>query len=152
MDPEDLARKAMLAGDNPFPVVAAPEVVATPAPIIITPPPPAANPANDPLPSAQPGIMAKLSTWCKPSNLKVFVNNPLVRYGLVFVITCIVLILVAPPFVQLRRKNQLEKAPTSYKRVLIVAGITTVVVAGIPICLTHKSKFVSLAATVKKWF
>lgn len=143
MDPEDLARKAMLTGETllpppPAPVVPLPEVsVPTPAARVAAP---------------QPGITAKLSKWCNASNMKSVMNNPLARYVLVFVVTSILLVVIAPPFVQIRRKNQLEKAPTSYKRVIIVATITTAMVALLPLCLANKSKFMFLTDKVKKWF
>lgn len=143
MDPEDLARKAMLAGDTPIMVEPAVEM-----PVVAAPVPAVAKPA----PLDKTGLVDKMSKWCNMANLKTMLNNPIAQYIFVFVLTSLLLIVLSPPFVQVRRKNQLEKAPTSYKRVMIVAGVTTAAVAFVPLCLTHQSKIVSAVEMVKKWF
>lgn len=92
--------------------------------------------------------------WMTPDMLKGVARSRWFRYFLLFVVICVLLCIIAPPFVQQRRKNQssLEKAPTSYKRVLITATVVTGLVVVSPLAISHKDKFVSAFGVVKKWF
>lgn len=137
MDPQqELARRLMLSeGESPLPeiVVMAPEKIGTVVPVE----PESTGPK-----------------WWHYSKLKPFLYTQWFRYILLFLVTCILLLVISPPFVQTRRKNQthLEKAPTSYKRILIVSALITGIVFITPICYEHKSKIASAVGVVKNWF
>jgi len=138
MDPEDVARKAMLG-----------ETLFVPAPPPVHIPPTTSSTVELPRESK-----FKAPAWLNATNAKKIVSSFWFRYVIVFVACIILLMVIKPPFVQLRRKNQsaLEKAPTSYRRVMIAAAFTTGLVAILPFVYAHRSKFVSTASLVKKWF
>lgn len=121
-----VARKAMMGGEDVMvPTIAVP-VVAIPetAPISL----------KSKLPS-----LATVKRVC---------NHAAFRLVMVFLVTCILLLIIHPPFVQVRKaKNDLEKAPCSYGRVMVVAAVVTGVVALVPLALKHKEK---VMATLKK--
>lgn len=138
MDPEDIARQAMLRGNEPA-------LVEQVAPTNSSPPPDVK--LNGPTGPTGP-------KWWHFSQWKPFLYTQWFRYMLLFGVTCILLLMISPPFVQVRRKNQthLEKAPTSYKRILIVSAVTTGMVVIAPMIYEHKSKIASAVGVVKNWF
>ena len=146
MDPEDIARKAMLGVDvtaaPPILVAAPPKIEIAPEKVVVTEPETLADTTN-----AKPPVK-----WL--AKIKPVVQTPYFRYVVLFIAICILLLIISPPFVQIRRKNQsaLEKAPTSYKRVMITAGVITLVVAAAPLIYSHKAKIMSTIGIVKKWF
>jgi hypothetical protein len=122
-----------------------PSINIEPSPNLPEPTPAAASPVGAATPRAP---------FITKERIKTLVYSRWFRYMLLFVVITVLLLIIAPPFVQQRRKNQsaLEKAPTSYKRVLIAATVTTGLVVVAPLLITHKAKFLSVAGVVKKWF
>ena len=82
---------------------------------------------------------------------QVVVQHPAFRLGFVFLVTCIILVTLNPPFVQVRSKNKkpIEKAGCSYARVLVFATLVTVVVALIPLGIKHKDKIRALVGRLQ---
>lgn len=136
-----MARKAMLGDVAPAQHV---------PPIVVAPP----DTVSTTVSTAAPVKKLKAPAWLNATNAKKVVRSFWFRYAIVFVATIVLLMIIKPPFVQLRRKNQsaLEKAPTSYKRVMITAVVATGLVAILPSAYTHRSKFMSTVSLVKKWF
>ena len=68
------------------------------------------------------------------------------RLLIIFLISCIMLLSVNPPFVQVRSKkkrNALEAAPCSYYRVMVVSVTMVVIVVILPVCIRNKNTFVA---------
>ena len=68
------------------------------------------------------------------------------RLFIIFLISCIMLLSVNPPFVQVRSKkkrNALEAAPCSYYRVMVVSAIMVAIVVILPVCIRNKNTFVA---------
>jgi hypothetical protein len=101
-----------------------------------------------------PTATSKKAPFFTKEKIKVVAQSRWFRYMLLFVVISILLLVISPPFVQQRRKNQssLEKAPTSYKRVLIAAAVTTGIVVISPMIITHKDKFLAVAGKIKNIF
>jgi hypothetical protein len=140
---EAVARKAMLAG-APDPLPAAP----APAPPVPDPPkqPEIPKPAAVAPPAQPAASRAAPAAIAVPNvelpSVKQVVGHTAFRLGLVYVVACIMLISINPPFVQVRAKkkrNVVEAAPCSYSRVMVAAAVITSVVGVAPIAIEHRN-------------
>lgn len=83
-------------------------------------------------------LRSKLPSWATVCRVG---NHTVARLAMVFLVACVILLVLHPPFVEIRKsKNDLEKAPCSYGRVMVVAAFVTGVVALVPLLMKHKDK------------
>jgi len=129
-NPETLAEQAMLGNVIVPPVAPEPTVKMT-------------KPAEQ--------LVSEHNTKKFLEKAQVIIKHPGFRLIFVFIITCVILVLLNPPFVQVRSKNKkpIEKAGCSYKRVLVFATIVTIVVAAIPVGIKHKDKIKAVFTRAK---
>lgn len=152
-DPEELALKFMMGekstttGDSSAPPLAPPPLVVQ-TPLVAPPSSPLFAPSLQP--SATPPIQATAvaddppkSMFAPPSpeTVRALLDNTMFRLAVVFVLVCLIMIVIQPPFVHDRSNKHrapIEAAPLSYIKVFIYAGLATSIVVVVPILIKNQ--------------
>lgn len=86
--------------------------------------------------------------------IKTVIQHTAFRIIIIFVISCIILLSINPPFVQCKRKkdkNPAEASPCSYGKVIIVSFIIASLGFLIPLMIKHSKSITDNLNNIKSW-